>query len=72
MLECEVCTEILKDPRFLLCGHIVCRRCLHNWIKECQRRHQNPLCPVCRKRICGVNGSVDIEIFTLKKIAGMF
>ena len=32
-LECEVCWELLNDPRQLSCGHTYCRHCLDVLLK---------------------------------------
>ncbi|KAL0214746.1 hypothetical protein P9112_006930 [Eukaryota sp. TZLM1-RC] len=43
--NCGVCSEIMKDPVALSCGHSSCYACISNWIKIKQT------CPQCRKRI---------------------
>uniref|UniRef100_A0A6I8PKQ9 Uncharacterized protein n=1 Tax=Ornithorhynchus anatinus TaxID=9258 RepID=A0A6I8PKQ9_ORNAN len=48
-VKCPVCMSYLKDPIFIDCGHIFCRRCVK---VICQSRGLRgpPICPVCNLR----------------------
>ncbi|KAL0236384.1 hypothetical protein GEMRC1_002966 [Eukaryota sp. GEM-RC1] len=55
-LLCEVCTEMMKDPCTLPCGHSFCRSCILTWLKK------TPSCPNCRREI---ETPIDIEQFSV-------
>ena len=42
--ECDICTELLKNPRVLDCDHVFCLDCL-----EKLERRKTITCPQCRK-----------------------
>ena len=42
--ECDICTELLKNPRTLTCGHVFCLDCT-----EKLERRKTITCPQCRK-----------------------
>ena len=42
--ECDICTELLKNPRVLDCDHVFCLDCL-----EKLERRKRITCPQCRK-----------------------
>ena len=53
LLQCSICTEIVKDPRTLPCFHSYCKDCLDKYVKH--RRKNRPRvedlnCPVCRTK----------------------
>ena len=53
-LQCNVCLEILKDPRTLPCCHSFCKDCLEGVVQTCRNAapHGQPIreipCPNCR------------------------
>lgn len=40
-MNCNICFDIFKDPRILICGHTFCYKCII--------RLSNLKCPICRK-----------------------
>ncbi|KAK7899630.1 hypothetical protein WMY93_020483 [Mugilogobius chulae] len=50
-LSCSICSELLKDPVTLPCGHNYCLRCISkHWDHEEMTARQNFVsCPMCRK-----------------------
>lgn len=40
---CHLCSEMRTHPSSLLCGHIFCWFCIHQWLKERSE------CPICRQ-----------------------
>uniref|UniRef100_A0A8K9UHF6 RING-type domain-containing protein n=1 Tax=Oncorhynchus mykiss TaxID=8022 RepID=A0A8K9UHF6_ONCMY len=43
--RCSVCTEVLKEPVSIPCGHSYCRRCIETFWNQ-----TDYYCPQCRKR----------------------
>ncbi|XP_070175060.1 tripartite motif-containing protein 3-like [Littorina saxatilis] len=43
-MDCSVCREHFQEPKFLTCGHLVCRQCLLPWLQA----HTQGQCPLCR------------------------
>ncbi len=62
--ECCICMDTAKQVVVTLCGHLFCKKCIHQWI-EMKPGNQN--CPVCNKsinkqkivRVYGVDEKVD-------------
>jgi hypothetical protein len=50
--NCPICYNyILKDKfKILLCKHVFCGECLHNWSKICIEKSLIITCPLCRKK----------------------
>ncbi|XP_036439691.1 uncharacterized protein LOC118817098 isoform X9 [Colossoma macropomum] len=47
--RCPVCTDVLKDPVSIPCGHSYCKTCIQNyWTKPTLQNSY--CCPQCRKR----------------------
>ena len=42
--ECPVCHEEFTDPKILLCGHLVCRKCILSWLETAGKEGGCPLC----------------------------
>ncbi|XP_061530271.1 E3 ubiquitin-protein ligase CBL-C isoform X2 [Phycodurus eques] len=57
---CKICTEKDKDTRIEPCGHLMCRRCLDNWLKSAGHT-----CPYCRSDIDDTE-PVDVEPYQLE------
>ncbi|XP_061676112.1 E3 ubiquitin-protein ligase CBL-C isoform X2 [Syngnathoides biaculeatus] len=51
---CKICTEKDKDTRIEPCGHLMCRRCLDNWLNSADHT-----CPYCR---CDIDDTEPIDI----------
>ncbi|XP_048100493.1 E3 ubiquitin-protein ligase TRIM39-like [Alosa alosa] len=45
--RCSVCTEVLKDPVSIPCGHSYCRQCK----MQANRAGGHYACPICKKRL---------------------
>lgn len=43
---CLICTDAMKDPKKLPCGHVICRQCVVSLINKRSRK-----CPFCRERL---------------------
>ena len=41
--ECTICTDEMKNPKALRCGHRFCSHCIDKWLKE------KATCPCCVK-----------------------
>ncbi|KAL8591335.1 hypothetical protein ACOMHN_052601 [Nucella lapillus] len=46
--ECPVCNEEYTDPKLLHCNHLVCRKCVLDWLQKTNRAGG---CPLCRASI---------------------
>ncbi|XP_041708904.1 E3 ubiquitin-protein ligase TRIM39 [Coregonus clupeaformis] len=58
-LSCPVCSETLKDPVLLSCGHICCTGCLESYWKQMESWE----CPVCRIKC--YKDSIDVALKNL-------
>ncbi|XP_061530274.1 E3 ubiquitin-protein ligase CBL-C isoform X5 [Phycodurus eques] len=58
---CKICTEKDKDTRIEPCGHLMCRRCLDNWLQK----SAGHTCPYCRSDIDDTE-PVDVEPYQLE------
>jgi len=45
MWKCNLCSDQLKSPVVLGCGHVLCWRCLCNWRKD------SDVCPLCNEKL---------------------
>ena len=43
LLECSICSEVMREPSSLLCGHSFCRSCLKSALRL------KAACPLCRR-----------------------
>ncbi|XP_067674487.1 E3 ubiquitin-protein ligase TRIM56-like [Haliotis asinina] len=51
-LECGICFDQFKDPKFLPCVHTFCQGCLSDYIQSvCSRQNPRFNCPTCRENI---------------------
>ena len=57
-LECALCFDLMKEPKFLSCAHTFCKDCLVQ-LYQCQRRRDQISCPVCRQTTRLQNGDVS-------------
>ncbi|OHT14740.1 FHA domain containing protein [Tritrichomonas foetus] len=46
--DCCICYNPMTMQTKLSCGHSFCRRCLSKWGKQCERKEQPFVCPICR------------------------
>lgn len=44
-LKCPVCSELLKDPVSIPCGHTYCRSCITEY--QAKSKHRERACPKC-------------------------
>ncbi|XP_046375325.2 uncharacterized protein LOC124148333 [Haliotis rufescens] len=79
-LECGICFDQFKEPKFLPCVHTFCRGCLSGYIQSvCSRSNPRFNCPTCRENIEIPNPSVSIDKwashfkdnFLIKNLLGM-
>ena len=63
--ECSVCHELFTEPKFLACGHLLCRHCLISWLKSLPEAQ----CPLCR---CPILEAKDRGGKNLEDIADTF
>ena len=63
--ECSFCHELFTEPKLLLCGHLLCRHCLVDWMKTQQEAH----CPLCR---CAIIEEEQRALQSLEDIADGF
>ena len=47
--ECCICYTPMAIETKLPCGHSFCRSCLSKWGKQCLKKEQPFVCPICRK-----------------------
>jgi hypothetical protein len=47
-LECGICSERMKNPTTLECGHSFCMADIKSWMLSQTARGEAPTCPVCR------------------------
>ncbi len=47
-LVCSICQEMPRFPVELVCGHVFCNMCIHEW------KLRSPKCPLCRSLITSV------------------
>lgn len=61
-ITCNICHELMKDPRTLPCTHVYCRECLESLAKHSQAMGQGrSQCPECRQVVQMPNGDpVDL------------
>ena len=64
-MECTVCHEHFTLPKFLPCGHLLCRHCLVSWLKSQPEAN----CPVCR---CAIVDPKERKGRSLEDIADGF
>ena len=57
-LECALCFDLMKEPKFLSCAHTFCKDCLAQ-LYQCQRKRDQISCPVCRQTTRLQNGDVS-------------
>ena len=62
---CSTCHELFTEPKLLPCGHLLCRRCLVDWMKT----QQEARCPLCR---CAIIEEEQRELQSLEDIADRF
>ena len=58
ILTCSICTELIDDPRMLLCQHTFCCNCLVKYL-ETKAIKDKLECPICRQWCSIPNGNVD-------------
>jgi len=57
LTECQICTEILTDPRVLPCIHTYCLKCIESYGVNKKPRDKLP-CPLCRKEFVVQSGGL--------------
>ena len=73
ILDCPICLEELKGPRYLQCKHTYCETCLTTYIggtfKISMKGGMSFCCPVCRKSFSLPDHRTSIEkwVLTLPK-----
>ena len=50
-LTCQICSELLKEPKTLPCLHSYCIGCIGKWFDTCKRERRPCTCPVCKAEI---------------------
>jgi hypothetical protein len=50
-LVCQICHEIMTDPKVVTCGHCYCRDCILKWMTREGDRRGIRSCPLCRSAI---------------------
>ena len=50
-ITCNICQQLMEDPRTLPCTHVYCSECLERLVKRSQATLGCLLCPECRKMI---------------------
>ena len=58
LLDSAVCLNQLNDPRLLSCGHVLCRKCLKDYVEKAGHRDRLP-CPMCRGLTPLYEGGLD-------------
>lgn len=49
LTNCSICLETFKDPKYLICLHTFCKKCLSDYIStQVQEGSRGFPCPVCR------------------------
>lgn len=48
LLECAICTEVMKSPKVLPCTHSFCLECLQQYINNKDPKQRTNTCPICR------------------------
>ncbi|XP_055013121.1 tripartite motif-containing protein 65-like [Boleophthalmus pectinirostris] len=49
-LSCSICSELLKEPVTIPCGHNFCLSCIRkHWDNERKTKQQHVSCPTCKK-----------------------
>lgn len=56
--ECPICAEPFSQPKLLQCGHILCAKCLLQWLEK----NPNASCPTCRGSLAVKNGQTPQAI----------
>ena len=70
-MDCTICHERFTVPKFLPCGHLLCRNCLVKWLSS----GPEAKCPLCRHDIVDAkeqqNKSVDDIVDSFPTDVGM-
>jgi hypothetical protein len=61
IVNCVICSSMMREPCTMQCGHSFCRRCTIKWCVE----YKNMSCPVCRHRLDRVMPNVNVTLKTL-------
>ena len=61
-ITCNICCELMDDPRTLLCTHVYCNQCLKKLVLRCQVTVGYLQCPECRQKVQLPNDTADFPI----------
>lgn len=65
-IRCSVCTDVLKDPIFMPCGHHYCRQCIaSHWAKP--KIAKSFACPKCLKKF-STQSKMDLNSLISKQL----
>ena len=55
-LQCSICSDVVRQPQSLHCGHSFCSYCIERWAMEKRRAPNGTFCPKCRSPDCYTTG----------------
>ncbi|XP_076452306.1 uncharacterized protein LOC143287950 [Babylonia areolata] len=64
-LECPVCSDIYTNPKLLGCNHIVCGKCITDWLEKTKGSGG---CPLCRAPIMSPSPSPSASRHQLEEL----
>lgn len=58
IVNCLICSSLMKEPTTMHCGHSFCKWCITKWCLEYRKR----TCPVCRQELDSTVPGVNISL----------